>query len=274
MAARIVRLYPMLFLGVALGGLLSAARHTHGHAGPHENIATFIASLFLAPVGLLYVAKDYPYESGNVFLFNGILWSLFFAIVASAVYGTPIRKLSRRSLIAAFILCSGALLAGAIWKGSIGGLGRHGLIGFLGGFPRVAVSFGIGAALSSCASFKRFPSVPFAVPAIVLLALLMAPIGDHWTFDFGYVLIAFPLLICVGAQSPGDRLCAWLGRLSYPLYVIQLPLSEILGYAVKNYITSEPALIIAASMLSCMLFAWVALVFYDEPIRRRAGRWL
>ena len=98
MAARFIRVYPMLFLGVVLGGLLAIARHTHGHAAPHQNVLTFLASLVLAPVGLLYTAKDYPYDSPNVFPFNGIVWSLFFAMVASAVYASPVRKLSRQSL--------------------------------------------------------------------------------------------------------------------------------------------------------------------------------
>jgi peptidoglycan/LPS O-acetylase OafA/YrhL len=269
MAARLIRLYPMLFLGVVLGGLLSLARQTHGHAGPHDSIATFIASLFLLPVGLLHVARTYPYESPNVFLFNGILWSLFFAVVASAVYGTRIRHFSRRWLIGGFILCFVALVAAGIWAGSIAALGRHGLIGFLGGFPRVAAPFAIGVAIYSLAIFERFPRVPFAVPALVLGALLIVPIGDRWTHDLAYIFLAFPLLICFGAQSPGDRLCAWLGRLSYPLYVIQLPLSEAVGYGVKAYITQQPALIIAASVLSCLLLAWIAVVFYDEPVRRR-----
>ena len=113
--------------------------------------------------------------------------------------------------------------------------------------------------------------VPFAVPAIVLMALLMLPLGDRWVLEVAYIFVAFPLLICVGALSPGDRLCNWLGRLSYPLYVVQLPLSEAVGYLVKTHITQQPLAIIAASMLSCLLFSWIALVFYDEPIRRQLG---
>jgi peptidoglycan/LPS O-acetylase OafA/YrhL len=269
MAARIIRIYPMLFLGVVLGGLLALARHTHGHAGPDQNVLTFLGSLVLAPVGLLYIAKDYPYDSPNVFPFNGIVWSLFFALVASAVYASPVRKLSRESLIGCFILCCVTWAAAGIWAGSISGLGRHGLIGFLGGFPRVAVPFAIGAALYSLAAYQRFPSVPFALPAVVLMALLMFPLGDRWALEVAYIFAAFPLLICLGAQSPGDRLCKWLGRLSYPLYVIQLPLSEAMGYLVKTHTTQQPLVIIAASMLSCLLFSWIALVFYDEPIRRQ-----
>ena len=271
MAARIIRVYPMLCLGVVLGGLLALARYTHGHAAPDQNVLTFLASLVLAPVGLLYIAEDYPYDSPNVFPFNGIVWSLFFAMVASAVYASPVRKLSRQTLIACFILCCVAWAAAGIWAGSISGLGRHGLIGFLGGFPRVAVPFAIGAALYSLAAYQHFPSVPFAVPAAVLMALLMAPLGDRWALEVAYIFVAFPLLICVGARSPGDRLCRWLGRLSYPLYVVQLPLSEAVGYFVKTQITQEPLVIIAASMLSCLLFSWFALAFYDEPIRRQLG---
>ena len=269
MAARIIRVYPMLFLGIVLGGLLALARHTHGHAGADQNVLSFLASLVLAPVGLLYVAKDYPYDGPNAFPFNGIVWSLFFAMVASAVYASPVRKLSRQSLIGCFILSCVALAAAGIWAGSISGLGRHGLIGFLGGFPRVAVPFAIGAALYSLAAYQRFPSVPFAVPAVVLMALLMLPLGDRWPLDMAYIFVAFPLLICVGARSPGDRLCNWLGRLSYPLYVIQLPLSEAAGYLVKTHITQQPFVIIVTSMLVCLLFSWIALVFYDEPIRHQ-----
>src|SRR5205823_657715 len=155
------RLYPMLFLGLVLGGLLSLVRHSLGHPGAHENMATFFASLFLAPVGLLYVARDYPFDSPTVFLFNGLLWSLFFAVVASAVYGSPVRKLSPLSLIACFVLCSVVLVAAGIWAGSVADLGRHGLLGFLGGFPRIGVEFWLGAALYKLAYFRRFPQLPF-----------------------------------------------------------------------------------------------------------------
>jgi len=249
MRLRLIRLYPMLLLGICMGGLVSLR-----WPAPHENPITFIATLLMLPVGLLWGVTS--------FLFNGILWSLFFEFAISAAY--PFMR--RWWWLAPAIL---ALVVFGIWAGSIADLGRKGLINFIGGFPRVVVPFAMGAAIYRLEIYKRFPKVPFALPVIGLSVLLLIPMRPWWPYDLACLFVAFPLLIGLGAESDGGSFCKWLGRISYPVYCVHWPLSVFASHALRGL---YPPLAIAISMSVSILFAWAAVRYYDEPVRLWLGR--
>jgi peptidoglycan/LPS O-acetylase OafA/YrhL len=119
----------------------------------------------------------------------------------------------------------------------------------------------------------------FAATAI-LVALFMLPLvpksvpHGNGLYQATLVMLVFPLLILTGAHSEiGPRemaLCKLAGRLSYPIYMLHYPFL----YLYMNYVTFRkpepgPKWIAAIAVFSVvMLFSWLALTFYDEPIRR------
>ncbi len=65
-------------------------------------------------------------------------------------------------------------------------------------------------------------------------------------------------------------LCKFAGRMSYPLYILHFPF--LLIY--MNFVTfKKPPLMTAylagaGAFTVVVIFTWLALTFYDEPIRR------
>jgi peptidoglycan/LPS O-acetylase OafA/YrhL len=59
-----------------------------------------------------------------------------------------------------------------------------------------------------------------------------------------------------------------LGRLSYPVYLLHLPIAIGAGFAMKIAVpeASVYGLVTACCVLT-LLISWAALVIYDEPVR-------
>jgi len=114
----------------------------------------------------------------------------------------------------------------------------------------------------------RLPPYPWigTLAAPILIATLLLP-----SIRFGAILfpalyfIGFPLIIAGGAaRTPRfPRLCAFLGGMSYPLYVLHQPilsgLVQLLGPQAGALAVIEPLL--------CLAIVWLAWRLYDEPLR-------
>ena len=264
MAVRTIRLYPMLFLGTALGALLFVLAQIH-----RQEFHFFVSSIVIAgsfallPVGLAVGLLAYP--------LNVPVWSLFFEFVANALYGTRFGKLGLRSL-AVFIGGSGAaLVAMAVWGGPFLYIGFGTPTKFLLGFVRVTYPFWAGVFLFRAARLRRVPRVPISVIGFVLASLLLVPFAGP-AYSLPLVLVAFPALVALGASaSLGNltaRVCSAAGRVSYPLYLIHWPVyraayraSEVMHLAKYPW-----AMLIGGAVVSVAL-AEALLVAFDEPTR-------
>ena len=275
MLARLVRLYPLLLVGILSGALLSFAKQAvQGVAVAGETPAALLPTLMMFPVGLLSFARGYPFDSPPAFVFNGVIWSLFFELVASAVYGTRVRRWPRTVIMAFLLASSFGLVAASAWAGTVAELGRSGLVAFAAGLLRVAVPFTIGAALFSCGTFRRFPAVPAMLVGLTLAALLFVPTATDYRRDMLAIFVAFPLVIGFGTQV---RMAAstvvmsnWIGRLSYPVYLLHLPVSRAVGFTAKRVVT-DPVALMALAMAATLAISWLVLVTIDEPLRRWLG---
>lgn len=255
---RLTRLYPMIFAG----GVLGALAFSPGWNGGWGKLLWLNASSFLLlPFGLALHEAGFPT--------NVPVWSLFFELCANAVYWAVARRTvgdARGSLL--LIGCTAALLAViAHLAGGLRDVGVSSVIAFLAGLPRVAVSFAAGVLIFRTRLYERLPRLPDFVSALALAALLAMP-DCGWWYDMGCVLLAFPLLLCLGAQARETlrlhRFWYWCGVLSYPVYVIHQPLLRAVFRLHGNAY---------AAMALVLLCAWALLRWYDEPLRRRlAGR--
>jgi peptidoglycan/LPS O-acetylase OafA/YrhL len=63
------------------------------------------------------------------------------------------------------------------------------------------------------------------------------------------------------------KVAGWSGSLSYPLYILHVPLSELIGYGFARQ-GIQPGMVSGASaVLVVIAAAWVAFILYDQPLR-------
>ncbi len=87
------------------------------------------------------------------------------------------------------------------------------------------------------------------------------------------VLLYFPALIAVGAGTtflPGfEKMCVFLGKLAYPLYMIHYAAIWIFG---SYFVSHKPdplhlSLVVVTGVILLVGFSYLVLILYGEPIR-------
>jgi peptidoglycan/LPS O-acetylase OafA/YrhL len=278
MALRVARLYPLFLVGIGLG-IAKAA----GQIVLHDSTALPVAVLALSVLlSILMLPTPVP-GLVSIFPLNTPGWSLFFEIAANLVLAVGVARWPTRR-IALAAACSGFMLAIGIWThgGRVGPLGTN-WSEFAWGFPRVAYAFLTGVLLFRLSiGRQRRASAKIYVAIAGLIALLLAgPQG--WMRNYYEILVlggAVPAIIWLGIMwevpRANWRLFAWLGDISYPLYVLHFPL--LMVYLFIARMTHLSAVTTGVTFTLVMLtLSSLALRFYDLPARallcRRLKRW-
>ncbi|MCI3135122.1 acyltransferase family protein [Phenylobacterium aquaticum] len=284
MRARVLRLYPMLILGAAIGALwrLLALNLGVGVLNVWEVANLFGRASFVLP------ALHSRFEGASAFPLDPPTWSLFFELAINLVYVAIFRWLTPARMVA--IMAAGflALVVLALKNGGIdaGDIAAE----FWLGFVRVTFPFFAGVLLHKVRGFAPLARLkaPFWAQAAILLAILNVP-NIGWAnapFDLICVGLVFPALVISGSltESPPaeTRALKIMGDLSYPIYVLHYPMYVFLGGLgrVLGWLTPETQLVFGLASLAIILAAsWSATLFYDRPVRawldgvarRRAG---
>jgi peptidoglycan/LPS O-acetylase OafA/YrhL len=279
MSLRLIRLYPLILLGMLLGALWPAIQLMMQARGAPDP-ADFALNLTR---GLLLIPDDHaPGRGDSIFPLNGPTWSLFFELAANLVYALAGRHMTTR-VLAVIVALSGAALVWLAFNGGIDVGGRPSTI--LGGIPRTAFGFFGGALLyrtltAANARGWRLPTLkaPFLTTAVLLLAILATPSHFAWNpfFNLFAIGVAFPLLVALAAapgpaKGYGAKLCKLAGDLSYPVYVLHYPIYVLiggLGLGMAKIPAHAPWIGIATTVI-IVAAAWIVLKVYDEPLRRR-----
>lgn len=288
MLRRVIRLHPMVVLSVLLGAvayLLQGSVRWDGTPVPLPHLLlALLLGLFLIPVlpGMSAEVRG----NGEMFPLNGPSWSLFFEYIGSILYAIVLHRLSKKALAAVTVL-SGIGLA-AVILGNVSGAYHVGVgwsaggLGFLGGFFRLSFSFSAGLLMSRCFRKTNIRGA-FWICAAAIALILSCPYvttdGNvsvlNGVYDCLCTLFLFPAIVYVGAcGATTDRFstntCEFLGQLSYPVYIIHYPVMYLFyAWVWNNGITLGEALpICAALFLGIIFMAWLALRFYDTPLRR------
>lgn len=94
-------------------------------------------------------------------------------------------------------------------------------------------------------------------------------------YDTLCVVAVFPLIVLLGASGrttdrTTDRVCKFLGDISYPLYMVHYPFIYLYYAWVKNeQLTFAESLHGAAALVAgSVVLAYLSLKLYDEPVRR------
>jgi peptidoglycan/LPS O-acetylase OafA/YrhL len=241
---RLIRLYPAYLFGLVLGVVLLSPEQLH--VTPFTYAGAAIMNVFMLPAWVFDPRYPYPFDLP--------LWSIYWEMWASLAYFLAARWMTplRLALFAAAL--------GALWL-----LIRPGdmpTIGW-GAFARTFIPFSLGV------MFRRaWPGVRLderwgfaAACALIVFLFFPFPIGNELI-----TLVVLGGVLCLGAASQLSVLKApavYLGRLSYPLYVVHWPLAWWFGW---RHLTGLGWM--AVTFFVSWIVAHLCLVFYEEPVRR------
>ncbi len=279
-AIRLIRLHPLVLLGAVLG-LLSFLFDPFPDNQKIVPLAIVLVDFALACLVLPHAAL--PNRWTDTHSLNSPAWSLLQEYIGNLLYAFFLRRLSTKAL-GIVLAVAGAALVHVAWsensidRGSDWGTWWMGTV-------RMVFSFTFGLWLYRIRGRLPKLQIGWLAATAVLVALFAMPLVPdsvpHGNGIYHLVMVAvfFPLLVIGGAHWQIGRVemmfCKLAGRLSYPIYILHFPFLFIY----MNYVTFtkppvETAHVVAAgAFVLVMGFAWAALTFYDEPVRRRLRRW-
>ena len=265
---RIVRLWPMLILALAIGALYELAKMAMGNSA---DVMTLGGLMQAVGFGLFLI----PMLNGQrLFPLNEPSWSLLFEMGANLIWGLCGRWM-RTEILLAVLIGSGALFGYFVIDQGTADIGPSGAT-FWMGWARVGFSFTLGLLLYRLFLTGRLSfGAPIALLAVALAAVLFFPhVAANASLDLLAVFVVMPAIVFAGARSSvGDGAIAkvwrFSGDVSYPLYVLHHPLWLLTNRLLEKAGIQPNLITILAYGTGVMAVAWLALRFYDEPIRKR-----
>lgn len=285
---RLIRLHPMVIMGAVLGAATFCIQGSTQWDGTEISISLVMLSMLCAMLFIPAIPGG-CYEirgNGEMFPLNGPSWSLFFEYIGNILYELFVRRLSTKLLTAIVVSLGIGYTAFAVFDAS--GYGNMGVgwtldsINFLGGMLRMLFPFSMGLLLSR--NFKPFKvKGSFWLASSILIIIFAIPyipsdgnICYNGILEAVCVTLIFPILVRLGASgSTADHkstaICNFLGRISYPLYMIHYPLMYLFyAWLIENKAPAFAETWQAALgvYVTCIILALLCMKLYDEPIRR------
>lgn len=287
---RIIRLYPLFFLGTLFGAtiLYFSASLTYIGCSPSIFTHSLIPNLFFIPtITNSTISPEKCEFAGLIFPSDGPLWSLFFELIASASLPLLI-KIKNKSLLVLISICFSIITLAAIFAKiydytpqldfNVG----YEATSFLQGFPRVFYGFTIGVVAAR--SLKIFEVKPYLaildrikykslIVYGVLMLMLGIPLYIKYTYYLWAVIFICPLLVIIGAsarcENPFISSCSeFLGWISYPLYCLHRPIFYGLKFLVLHNKIERPQVLIVTSIFLSIVLSIILTKIYDEPARK------
>ncbi|MFD1770081.1 acyltransferase family protein [Sphingobacterium suaedae] len=265
---RLIRLHPLVFIGSTLGlfGYLLDPFYMEEPTGIVDTFKLFVYSILLIPYPAL-ASKSY-----NLFGFNAPAWSLFWEYVANLSYVFMLSRIRKHVLVVVLVPAALLLVYVAYRDGNLaGGWSRDNWE--VGGI-RLAYSFCAGLFVWRKKIIIKNRG-GFILPAVLLLLALFSPFFKYnWLAESGIVLFYFPFLISLGAGAstnyPVERICTFLGDVSYPLYMTHYwTLWIFAGYLRSEYFhAAHLPWVVGCSVLLLVLLAYLIMRYIDIPLRR------
>jgi len=282
---RLERLQPMVILGMTLGAIgfyfTDSAIWPLIHTVPlWKMLLVLFIGYTVLPVPLSLDIRGWE----EMHPLNSVGWSLFFEYIANIMYALFIRKFSKKALSIFVIIAAIALAHLAITSpnGDVSGGWTLNAEQVYIGFVRTMYPFFAGLLLSRVFKPTRIKKAFLWCSLLVILALYMPRIGgaEHLWMNGVYesfcIIILFPLIVYLGASGmvhgkTEQKVCKFLGDISYPLYLVHYPLVYFYVAWISNNkgITLMEALPYALLiLLGGLILAYISLKWYDEPLRK------
>jgi peptidoglycan/LPS O-acetylase OafA/YrhL len=241
LVARIVRLYPLYFLGLMLG-TCAALFGLNNPDIPLLSLRDLTTNLAFNLIGLpspliVYSMPPVPTQQ-FLFVLNIPFWSLFFEFWVANILFASLRNLLGWKVLLSIVLlgAAGLLVSEKIFYSLSGGAMWD---SFASGLARVAFSFfgGIALAKLHAQARPRF-TLPFWVAIASLPVLLAVQLDGRFAhiYELACVIIAFPLLIYFSAQATDKQpwLGVALGDASYAAYTVHVPLWILASWTISK----------------------------------------
>lgn len=271
---RLIRIYPLYLLSIAISVAFDVSQRAY-----HGETSLVTWDLLRA----LLMVPNTTVPNGYVFPLNPPAWTLLLEVVVSLCFGASRILRTPATLLPGVLVAAAGLAAIAVAHPGAAGDGALDA-GFVWGTADVGalrVAYGFFAGVLLRLVWRRLPAAP-RVPAwllagLVALALAAPPLpAAQLLFDLGAVFVVFPVLIWLGAVNPpGPRLApamAWVGAISYAVYVLQFPLYSIGGpFLAKTGIAAfvgAPVLLGLAQVAVVVAVSAVLTAKFDVPVRR------
>lgn len=281
---RLIRLQPLVILGMTLGAIgfyfTDSAIWPLIHTVPlWKLLLVMLIGYTLIPLPLSMDIRGWE----EMHPLNSVGWSLFFEYIANILYGLGLRKLSNKALTVFVILAGLALIHLAVTSpnGDVAGGWTLNLEHMRIGITRMLFPF-FGGLLLSRISTPTDIKNSFLWCSILLVVILFFPrIGGEdllWAnglYEALCIILLFPLIVYIGASGnvhskTGNKICKFLGDLSYPLYMTHY----VLVYFYVAWVSNQTDLTITRAIpyamltfLGAIVLSYVSLKFFDEPIR-------
>lgn len=271
MQRRLIRLYPLYWLGTTLPVALIVIAQWRGQ--PHPDGALTAASYFL---GLLFLPTPMGLSvfPTRVFPLNIPAWSLSLEIGVNMTYALAGKGLSTLRLIMVALVGMLVLVGVALFYDTLS-LG-HSWPTYLGGWVRVIWSFFAGVLAYRIFAARRRSALS-VLSAVAIACLMLADFAyrdDGKAIGLFSALVLFPAILWFGARvrlsGAAQRLATWFGAVSYALYITHEPIFDALWFLCRvNHWDAKaefwPNLI--GWVVLALAAAWVLDLAYDLPIR-------
>ncbi|HEX5155521.1 MAG TPA: acyltransferase [Parafilimonas sp.] len=291
---RLIRLHPMIIVGMTIGAICFYFGASDGlfpniSATPiWKLIMVMLIGYTLIPVPLSLDIRGWA----EMHPLDGPAWTLFFEYIANIVYALVLRKTSTRVLSLLTLIAAGVLLQYAVSNGNGDMIGGWSVTPeqLRIGFTRLSYPFLAGLLLSRVARPGNLGNT-FLWCSLLLVVMLSLPrIGGSdkaffWTnglYEALCIILVFPFIVYLGASGSLknktiERVCGFLGDISYPVYIIHYPLAYIfMAWVVNNHKTfaeAWPAGLLV--LVSSVTLAYICLKLYDLPVRKwLTKKWL
>jgi peptidoglycan/LPS O-acetylase OafA/YrhL len=277
MKTRVIRLWPLYFVGLVLGVIAAAyyaLMHPHGFWTWNMIEVGFVVGLFMIPI--------FPGLPANGSMLDGPTWTLLPELIANLLYALLARVLKLWLLIVIIAVgAAGVIYAELKYDTLDVGYGRTDQWAAL---ARVTFSFFAGVLVYRLAGDRMKFSAWMAWVCVAILTFLLgySPTDEvRWIYEIAVVLVAFPALLAVAVHfEPGPRVgrvFSFVGLMSYGVYLLHQPLGNLARDILQRFIripTDWSALWLGGVFLAAILaLAWQLDVRYDAPFRRKLRGW-
>ncbi|MDB5144968.1 MAG: acyltransferase [Mucilaginibacter sp.] len=281
---RLVRLQPMVIMGSLIGAALfyfqvSPAFPNIANTPVWELLLVMLIGATLIPVPMSMDIRGWQ----EMHPLNGPAWSLFFEYIANILYAVLVRRFSKVVLsifvtLAAFMLIQ--YLVTSKNGDLIGGWSLNSEQLYIG-FTRVLFPFFGGVLLCRIGKLIRIKNAFWWSSLLIIIMLSIPRIGDEhhvWMngiYESLCLIVVFPLIVSIGAggvlhSARSEKICNFLGEISYPLYITHYPLIYLFtAWVVNNKVPLgiNGLLMGLLVVITSLVIAYLSLRFYDKPVR-------
>ena len=281
---RLERLQPMVVMGMLIGAACFYFGDSHMwpliHTVPvWKMLLIMLIGFTLIPIPVSWDIRGWQ----EMHPLDGPGWSLFFEYIANILYAIGFRKLSKTALTVLIIIAAGVLIQYSVTckSGDLTGGWSLNEEQLRIGFTRLIYPFFAGLLLSRVVKPGHINNAFLLCSVLLSIVFFIPRIGDHqhdWMnglFESLSIILVFPLIVYLGASGviKGDRenkICKFLGDISYPIYITHYAFIYIYTGWVSDNWNASFGLKLGYGLVTfavSILFAYLSLKYYDEPVR-------